>query len=318
MKLRIFTILLSLCLPLACFAQQPQDNLPEPIQLARMNLIVAGGGTGGDTTPPQLSSVSADGDDWTFTYNEIVTATDDGDMCDGYTVTMSTAGALTFTYLSGTRGSDSVFHCTSSSAIVNGETISSGIDYTQGTIADTSANAMEALDDWTTDFTNETAPAGCTVVNDGVLDDANYHTEVAILTCSASTYWAAKVSISGTVTVYTIRGDEDLTGTVYAELWTHDADNDEPESLVADTTVAVAHDSLPQEGHGDYDFVLTTPKAGLSGTYWVVVRASADSYGWARNSSCPGARISRSQDSGDTWNLEADDQCLSVKVLGCP
>lgn len=44
MKIRLYTILLSFILPLVCYAQQPEDSLPEPIQLARMNVITVGGG----------------------------------------------------------------------------------------------------------------------------------------------------------------------------------------------------------------------------------------------------------------------------------
>jgi hypothetical protein len=119
---------------------------------------------GADTTSPTLSTfvIDADGDTWTFTYDEIVTATDDGDMCDGYTVTMSTAGAITFTYASGTRGSDSVFTCTGSATVNSGETISTGLDYTQGTITDVATNALAAIDDKTTGFTNNSTQGGFT------------------------------------------------------------------------------------------------------------------------------------------------------------
>ena len=143
------------------------------------NVIVAFSGsgmTGGDVTAPQLSSVAigTDGDTWTYTYDEIVTATDDGDMCDGYTVTMSSAGALTFTYAGGTRGSDSVFTCTGSATVDSGETISTGIDYTQGTVQDNATNAMAALDDWTTDFTNNSTSGVCSTPTTGSVFNEGY------------------------------------------------------------------------------------------------------------------------------------------------
>lgn len=140
-------------------------NSASPMMLDQLRAVIAKRNSG-DTIPPTLSTfvIGTDGDTWTFTYSEIVTATDNGDMCDGYTVTMSTAGALTFTYSSGTRGSDSVFTCTGSATVLSGETISTGLDYTQGTIADNVTNALAAIDDKTTGFTNnstqtaETAP----------------------------------------------------------------------------------------------------------------------------------------------------------------
>jgi hypothetical protein len=174
-----------------------------------------------DTTKPELSSVDADGDDWTFTYSEVVTATDDGDMCDGYTVTMSTAGALTFTYLSGTRGSDSVFHCTSSSAIVSGETITSGIDYTPGTIADIAAspNSMDALDDWTSDFTNSTSGGYATpaYVNSSDVYTGAYDTNTALSGATTGNFLALVVTggVAQTVTGVTANA-----GTATLSAWT--------------------------------------------------------------------------------------------------
>lgn len=133
-----------------------------PAQARLICPVVARSGETVDVTKPTLSTfeIGADGDTWTFTYSEVVTADDDGDMCDGYTITMSSAGALTFTYASGTRGSDSVFTCTGSATVDSGETISTGLDYTQGTIKDTSTNAMDALDDKTTGFTNSSEQGG--------------------------------------------------------------------------------------------------------------------------------------------------------------
>uniref|UniRef100_A0A6M3IK17 Uncharacterized protein n=1 Tax=viral metagenome TaxID=1070528 RepID=A0A6M3IK17_9ZZZZ len=150
MKKLIFLIAFLFCLtPLAS-----ADNV---VMLGMM------GEGSADETPPTLDSFSIgyDGLTWTFNYSEPVTAADDGDMCDGYTVTMSTAGELTFTYAGGTRGTDSSFTCTGSAEVVNGETITAGLDYTQGTITDVATNALAAIDDKTTGFTNNVYPADC-------------------------------------------------------------------------------------------------------------------------------------------------------------
>jgi len=149
-------------------------------------IMLASGGGGADVTAPTLSTfeIGTDGDTWTFTYDEIVTATDDGDMCDGYTITMSTAGAITFTYASGTRGSASVFTCTGSATVDSGETIgANGLDYTQGTITDVATNALAALDDKTTGFTNNSTQGG------GALEFAETFDFTGQITADAS--WTA-------------------------------------------------------------------------------------------------------------------------------
>lgn len=56
MKIRLLTILAILLFPLASFAQQPEDNLPEPVQIARLNAINIGGGvTASGPTPVAVS-----------------------------------------------------------------------------------------------------------------------------------------------------------------------------------------------------------------------------------------------------------------------
>jgi hypothetical protein len=109
-----------------------------------------------DVTAPTLSTfaIGTNGTTWTFTYSENVTATDDGDMCDGYAVTMSTAGALTFTYAGGTRGSTNAFTCTGSATVNSGENITAGLNYTKGTIADNATNPLDTITNKTTGFTN--------------------------------------------------------------------------------------------------------------------------------------------------------------------
>lgn len=109
-----------------------------------------------DVTPPTLSTVSVDGSTWTFTYDEAVTATTTADLCDDYAVSMSTAGAITLAY-SADDGTGTVT-CTGSPAVVNGETVTSGLNYTPGTIVDASANALALITGRA--VTNATAAAG--------------------------------------------------------------------------------------------------------------------------------------------------------------
>jgi hypothetical protein len=113
---------------------------------------------GTDTTAPTLSNftIGTDGLIWTFAYSEVVTATDDGDMCDGYGIEMSAAGVLTFAYDGGTRGSGSTFTCTGSATVNQGDTIVDGLNYTQGSIEDIAdtPNALDTIEDQTTGFTN--------------------------------------------------------------------------------------------------------------------------------------------------------------------
>ncbi|MFA7319407.1 MAG: hypothetical protein WC022_02310, partial [Parcubacteria group bacterium] len=71
---------------------------------------------------------------WTFVYSEAVTAGTTAALCNAYAVTMSTAGAETLTYSSGT-GTNTVV-CTDSATVNSGETVTSGLNYTLGTIAD--------------------------------------------------------------------------------------------------------------------------------------------------------------------------------------
>ena len=121
---------------------------------AAVHYSIIGGAASGDTTPPTLSTfvISTNGTTWTFTYDEAVQADTNAELCTDYAVTMSLAGAISLTYSSGT-GTDTIV-CTGSPTVASGETISSGLNYTPGSIVDLADNALASISSRTSGFTN--------------------------------------------------------------------------------------------------------------------------------------------------------------------
>ena len=78
---------------------------------------------------PNLSSatIGSDGTTWTLVFSEAVTIGSGGS--GGFSVTMTNAGAITFTYSSGDGTSTLVY--TGDVTVQSGDTVSSGLDYTQ-------------------------------------------------------------------------------------------------------------------------------------------------------------------------------------------
>jgi hypothetical protein len=107
-----------------------------------MQLLGSGIHSGVDTTPPTLSSatIGTDGETWTLAFNENVTIGAGGS--GGWAVTMSVAGSVGLTYSSGDGTSSLVY--TGDTVVNSGETVSSGLDYTQpgDGIEDTSGNDL--------------------------------------------------------------------------------------------------------------------------------------------------------------------------------
>lgn len=102
-------------------------------------------GSAYSTTPPTLSSatIGTNGTTWTFVFNEAVR--DGAGGWGGWAVTMSSAGAITLTYASGTGTSTLVY--SGSPTVNSGETVSVGLNYTQPThgIEDLLANDLASL-----------------------------------------------------------------------------------------------------------------------------------------------------------------------------
>ena len=98
-----------------------------------------------DTTAPTLSSatIGTNGTTWTLVFNETVSIGSGGN--GGWAATMSTAGAQTLTYSSG--GGTSTLVYTGSPTVVSGETVSSGLNYTQpgNGIEDAAGNDLATL-----------------------------------------------------------------------------------------------------------------------------------------------------------------------------
>lgn len=84
---------------------------------------------GGDTTPPTLSTatIGTNGTTWTFVFSETVSVGAGGSA--GWAVTMSTAGAETLTYISGSGSATLIY--SGSVEVLTGETVSVGLNYTQ-------------------------------------------------------------------------------------------------------------------------------------------------------------------------------------------
>lgn len=84
-----------------------------------------------DETAPTLTSITigTNGTSWTFAYNEAVTCASTANCCQDYTAAMTTAGAVTLSYSSGS-GTSSVV-CTGSPSVDAGDTVANGgVDYT--------------------------------------------------------------------------------------------------------------------------------------------------------------------------------------------
>jgi len=109
------------------------------------NATVVNSSTQSAPVAPTLTSVTIDttGSNWTFVYSGAVTASTTAALCNAYSVTMSTAGAETLTYSSGT-GTNTVV-CTGSVTVNSGETVTSGLNYTPGTITDIATNALASI-----------------------------------------------------------------------------------------------------------------------------------------------------------------------------
>ncbi len=85
-----------------------------------------------DTTAPTLNNatIESNGTSWTFSFSEPVACSPTSDCCDAYTAAMTTVGAVTLSYASGT-GTSSVV-CTGNKTVYSGDTVANGgIDYTQ-------------------------------------------------------------------------------------------------------------------------------------------------------------------------------------------
>ena len=98
-----------------------------------------------DITPPTISTaaIGTDGVTWTFVFSENVAIGAGGNA--GWAVSTSTAGAETLTYSSG-AGSNTLTY-TGSPTVNSGETITSGLNYTQPThgITDTAGNDLASI-----------------------------------------------------------------------------------------------------------------------------------------------------------------------------
>lgn len=103
------------------------------------------GGTSTDTTPPTLSTatIGTNGTTWTLVFDEPVSIGAGGS--DGWAVTMTTAGAVTLTYASGSGSTTLIY--TGSPTVNSGDTVATGLDYTQpgDGIEDASGNDLATI-----------------------------------------------------------------------------------------------------------------------------------------------------------------------------
>lgn len=163
--------------------------------------------------------------------------------------------------------------------------------------------------------------AGCTYAASVVLDDNGWgNSDDGNNNCSDIQYQAQKVSIAAgeTVTHYTIRGYEDMAAgkTTTVELWSDDGGSPSKPSAVVDGTSKTIDQSLLPASNGDTEFILDAPKTGLSGSYWIVVRASAAQYRIVRDTSSitvAGYVVYASS----SWGTVYTDRSVRVKLHGC-
>lgn len=181
-----------------------------------------------------------------------------------------------------------------------------------------------AFNVWATDpFFDEIFSGGegvsCSVSNDSeqwapdTQDDTNY----------AQSAWLAQrftIAAQITVTGYLIdvddQGDNDELVTV--SIFNGDAtDPTEPEDAVANSSITVDTDLLPDALTTDYFYELASPIVLPAGTYWVVqqeVGAAALFTNW--DSTSTGDRKCYSINSGANWTCE-DNQAYDMEIWGC-
>jgi hypothetical protein len=163
-------LLILILLILIPFYAQAQE------QTARLVL----GAVGPDVTAPTLTSatIGADGETWTFAISESIVCSPTTDCCDAWAVTMSTAGAITFSYVSGNGASNIV--CTGTPVVLAGETASAGLDYTQpgNGIEDSVGNDLASIDDAA--VINNSTETTCDPATDYVGDKTNYATSFSL------------------------------------------------------------------------------------------------------------------------------------------
>ena len=116
-----------------------------PVAPSTPTMIISGAG-------PQIA---------TFTYTEAITASTTADLCDDWSISMTTAGALTFGYTSGDTGTAIV--CTVDADVFDDDTVDTA-SYSQGTIQANDDNELMAnIADFSSAITNSSSESsgGC-------------------------------------------------------------------------------------------------------------------------------------------------------------
>ncbi len=147
----------------------------------------------------------------------------------------------------------------------------------------------------------------CTTSNDSQLADETSGTK----SNRAGNAWGQKISLAATTTVtqyHWFMCYNNSTGTVAAELYTHNAGTDKPNATISGSSVSVAKSSLTACGTpASVEFTLTTPLTGqASDTYWLVVYEAGGGDASASYSGSSGDRCCDSSDGGATWTCYAD------------
>ncbi len=122
---------------------------PRATELAGKGCTTSVAGTAGYASDPTLTSItiSSDGVTWTFVYNEAVTATSTADLCNDFTIAMTTTGVTSPLLYSSGDGTTTIV-CAGAPAALQSDTIANGgVDYTPGTIKDIVGNALELFTD---------------------------------------------------------------------------------------------------------------------------------------------------------------------------
>jgi hypothetical protein len=159
-------------------------------------------------------------------------------------------------------------------------------------------------------------PLTCTTSDDSEIS----HPVTQPGTSSDSTTWTAqKITLSATtrITAYKILlCDTGDTGSQTTALYSHDADNDKPASLVTGSDINVASTEFSAcPTAAEYDFALDTPKEVSAGTYWIVnyeVDSAAKTVKYATST---GDRVCYSSN-GSTWTC-VDNTAYDMELWGC-
>ncbi len=198
--------------------------------------------------------------------------------------------------------------------LITGASFAADLNKLDG-VQDTSINKVDGTT-WGTASGNATkvdgveASVSCSTSNDSALFDLTGLS--ASNTAVTGAHWCAvKFPLSNkTVTQYIVHcTDVNNTGSLYCSLYT---DNSGPDTEVSGTGVSVAASLIPNiTTWGDIDFILSSPKTGLNGNYWLKCIGTGTTPSFLlKYGTATGYSYKSDSETFSNWGM-------SIAILGC-